>query len=627
MKDGFAVVYRMTQAEIDSGQADNIAGSRIEVINSDGVPTGVIYESGAAGQSPIPSGSGGGTTTTESKISDWKPNVSVLANQVAICTVNISTFKTGDIIRCTTAHTTSAIFDAAEAANWQVVSLAINSTTDLISKSIKLETVKYDTTINVNDGTNDRAKIDATSSNISSPDVSKQLRVKNTGIELSKDSGATWKTIGDSVVEDGTLVKIKKADGTTMINIDTVAGSIFPETANTGSIGTAAKPFKDLYVSANTMYIGGKTLSTTGGQLQFDGAPVNTATTGSSMLDWSTGASNWVGEMRRCTTAVGSFKVGDLIRCITAHTATATFDATEASKWEVLSTSGGSGATTIPNWSASKAVIANEIVRATADTTTAKIGDVVRSLSARTTGATFNATEAGNWEIVSQALTVNADIVAKSINVGTATPVASAVFNMQSTTKGFLPPRMTSAQKTAISSPATGLMIFQTDVVPGIYMYNGTAWKKMAFDAAQSFGYSYVTAVSNSTTNYNSTTYATGTQLNFASASGSLISMTVLSSKQLRNDVTAATATMTFAFTAVCSNVTGALFSPAIYVGVNGAQVHTQSYSNLSANSTVNNLSTTATFTLPVNGIIDVRLSCAGGWDIASSISNVSIAG
>lgn len=62
------------------------------------------------------------------------------------------------------------------------------------------------------------------------------------------------------------------------------------------------------------------------------------------------------------------------------------------------------------------------------------------------------------------------------IGIGTSTPHASSRLDVSSTTKGFLPPRMTSAQRTAISSPAAGLMVYQTDGTAGLYYYNGSAW-------------------------------------------------------------------------------------------------------------------------------------------------------
>ena len=60
------------------------------------------------------------------------------------------------------------------------------------------------------------------------------------------------------------------------------------------------------------------------------------------------------------------------------------------------------------------------------------------------------------------------------INAG-ATPATTALLDLTSTAKGFLPPRMTTAQMNAIVSPATGLMIYNTDC--NVYDYwNGSAW-------------------------------------------------------------------------------------------------------------------------------------------------------
>lgn len=59
----------------------------------------------------------------------------------------------------------------------------------------------------------------------------------------------------------------------------------------------------------------------------------------------------------------------------------------------------------------------------------------------------------------------------------TGAPDASAIFEAESTTKGFLLPRMTKTQRDAISSPATGLLIYNTNT-GGIDKYNGTRWQR-----------------------------------------------------------------------------------------------------------------------------------------------------
>lgn len=55
-------------------------------------------------------------------------------------------------------------------------------------------------------------------------------------------------------------------------------------------------------------------------------------------------------------------------------------------------------------------------------------------------------------------------------------PASSAVLELSSNRMGFLPPRMTQAERGGILAPATGLLIYQTDNNPGLYEYNGTTW-------------------------------------------------------------------------------------------------------------------------------------------------------
>ncbi|MFT3937001.1 MAG: hypothetical protein QM726_25470 [Chitinophagaceae bacterium] len=53
---------------------------------------------------------------------------------------------------------------------------------------------------------------------------------------------------------------------------------------------------------------------------------------------------------------------------------------------------------------------------------------------------------------------------------------ASSVLDVKSTSKGFLAPRMTATQRAAITSPAEGLLVYQTDGIKGFYYYTASAW-------------------------------------------------------------------------------------------------------------------------------------------------------
>ncbi len=60
------------------------------------------------------------------------------------------------------------------------------------------------------------------------------------------------------------------------------------------------------------------------------------------------------------------------------------------------------------------------------------------------------------------------------INSDNSAPDNSAMLDVKSTTKGFLTPRMTMAERDAITTPATSLLIYQTDETPGYYYNSGT---------------------------------------------------------------------------------------------------------------------------------------------------------
>ena len=73
------------------------------------------------------------------------------------------------------------------------------------------------------------------------------------------------------------------------------------------------------------------------------------------------------------------------------------------------------------------------------------------------------------------------------VGLGTTTPDASSALDIPSITKGLLIPRMTKTQRDEISSPATGLMIYQIDVTVGFYYYNGSSWAEVAATTSKTY--------------------------------------------------------------------------------------------------------------------------------------------
>lgn len=63
--------------------------------------------------------------------------------------------------------------------------------------------------------------------------------------------------------------------------------------------------------------------------------------------------------------------------------------------------------------------------------------------------------------------------------MGSSAYTASCEFEINSTSKGFLPPRMTESQRIGISSPATGLMVYQTNNTTGVYVFDGSIWRRL----------------------------------------------------------------------------------------------------------------------------------------------------
>jgi len=66
------------------------------------------------------------------------------------------------------------------------------------------------------------------------------------------------------------------------------------------------------------------------------------------------------------------------------------------------------------------------------------------------------------------------------VGIGTITPDESAQLDIQSTEKGLLIPRMTAVQRNEINNPAEGLLVYVTDVDPGLYIFKSSIWQAVS---------------------------------------------------------------------------------------------------------------------------------------------------
>lgn len=92
------------------------------------------------------------------------------------------------------------------------------------------------------------------------------------------------------------------------------------------------------------------------------------------------------------------------------------------------------------------------------------------------------------WVLVLSCATLVAQV-----GIGTSNPNASAVLDVESTTQGFLTPRMTTTERLAIGSPANGLMVYDT-TLKSFYHYDSssTSWSKIRSDGSERLKYKLI---------------------------------------------------------------------------------------------------------------------------------------
>lgn len=175
------------------------------------------------------------------------------------------------------------------------------------------------------------------------------------------------------------------------------------------------------------------------------------------------------------------------------------------------------------------------------------------------------------------------------INNTGATPDASSMLDIVSTTKGLLIPRMSTAQKNAITSPANGLLVFDTDI-KSFYYYDSSipAWIKITGNGWSLTGNSGTSA----TTNFLGTTDAVSLNFKVNSTLSGFIDYNSSSN-------------MSFGFNALSSNTVGVentgLGYWALKSNTSGSDNVGIGYSCLSSNTTGSNNTALGAYSFSLN--------------------------
>ena len=113
------------------------------------------------------------------------------------------------------------------------------------------------------------------------------------------------------------------------------------------------------------------------------------------------------------------------------------------------------------------------------------------------------------------------------VGIGTSSPDASAQLEVNSTTKGFLPPRVAltaTNAATPVTSPVAGLLVYNTatagtapnNVTPGFYYYSGSVWVRLIVPTDIAANVSGTVAVANGGTGSTSGSITGTSSLTFA---------------------------------------------------------------------------------------------------------------
>jgi hypothetical protein len=197
--------------------------------------------------------------------------------------------------------------------------------------------------------------------------------------------------------------------------------------------------------------------------------------------------------------------------------------------------------------------------------------------------------------IILLTLLITANISYAQVGIGTSSPAGSSQLDVTSTTKGLLPPRMTTSQRDAISSPATGLQIYNTDN-RAIETYTGTTGEWLTLGRGKSgvqtntaLGvralYTNTTGSYNTASGYKSLYYNTSGGYNTANGYGALFNNTTGNNNTANG------------YQSLISNTTGSYHTAsgfrALYYNTTGGANTANGYLALYSNTTGSNITAT----------------------------------
>lgn len=186
------------------------------------------------------------------------------------------------------------------------------------------------------------------------------------------------------------------------------------------------------------------------------------------------------------------------------------------------------------------------------------------------------------------------------VGIGTITPVPSAALEVVSTTKGVLISRMTDGQRTAIASPAEGLMVYQTNAPIGLWMFINGAWTRLT-NASELYGASTGYAANTSGTTLNLALLGTA-PVPFPNAQSLGANITINPANTIFTVATAGRYRINYVV-----NLTAGLLSRTELL-VNGAVVPAGTYATALA---VNRFGAEVVLTLPANATVQLNLISA----------------